>query len=242
MNNEKISNGLTYLIAGFKSLNLKPYRLLVWLPFVISLALLFLLGSIAIHELGRLINWMLYLLPNWLDWLQWLVWIVGIILMLLIFTFTFTFIVNLIVSPFYGLLAEKVAKLHSNEQTPQLSFHRMIIYNLKLQLRLLGFYLPRALGCFILSFIPIIQIAAAPTWFALNAWLLAWQYLGYTMENHYLSFDEMKKQLKQQKFLTLSFGSVINLLMFIPILNLFVMPAAVIGGTKLWLDHYSKIS
>ena len=52
-------------------------------------------------------------------------------------------------------------------------------------------------------------------------------------DNHGRSFAEVRQALGQESFTVLGFGALVALLMTVPVLNWFVMPAAVIGATLL---------
>ena len=61
------------------------------------------------------------------------------------------------------------------------------------------------------------------------------------MDNHKLSFSEVKSQLAKQKLTNLSFGGSVMFITLLPIINFLVMPAAVIGATIFWLEQYSHL-
>ena len=105
------------------------------------------------------------------------------------------------------------------------------------QLAILGYYLPRALLCFICFFIPVIQALAAFFWFLFNAWFLTMTYIDYPTDNSKISLHDARDWLKARRFSLLGFGMGIMVLAMVPIINIFVVPAAVAGATKLWIDE-----
>ena len=60
---------------------------------------------------------------------------------------------------------------------------------------------------------------------------MALEYLAYPLENKGLLFAEQKQLLKSVRFGTLSFGGVAMLGLTLPVFNILVAPAAVIGAT-----------
>lgn len=102
----------------------------------------------------------------------------------------------------------------------------------------LGYYLPRALLILVLSFIPVINIAAPVLWFVFASWMMVIQYCDYAFDNHKISFPDMKNRLGKDRLFNLPFGALVSLLTMIPIINLFIMPAAVCGATAMWVDRY----
>jgi CysZ protein len=74
-----------------------------------------------------------------------------------------------------------------------------------------------------------------------TAWILSVQYHDFVMDNNLINFEQMQGMIKQKKILSLGFGMSINLLTFVPFLNLITLPAAVIGGVILYFEEYHQI-
>lgn len=60
---------------------------------------------------------------------------------------------------------------------------------------------------------------------------MALEYMAYPLENEGLLFSEQKQLLKSMRLGALSFGGIAVLGLTIPLLNIIVAPAAVIGAT-----------
>lgn len=235
-------NSFEYLLQGF-NLMLKPgIRLYAFAPIIINIIIFIGFGIVAAHYYNDFIAWFNTHIPTWLHWLSGLLWALFIIALMLISVYSFTFIANLIAAPFNGLLAEQV-ELYLTGKTDLPSTSLIILVkdiprSIGRQLRYLGYFLPRALLILMLFLIPAGQIIATPLWFLFNAWTFALQYLDYPMDNHRVGFSEMRRQLQQHRLTSLGFGTTIVLLTMIPIVNLFIMPAAVAGATRLWVSHF----
>ena len=91
----------------------------------------------------------------------------------------------------------------------------------------------------VLVFLPGINVIAAPCWFVLSCWLLALEYVDYPASNHEIRFKELRQLLRTRRALAFGFGTAVLVATMIPVLNLFVMPAAVAGGTALWISELS---
>ena len=100
----------------------------------------------------------------------------------------------------------------------------------------LCYYLPRAIGFFILLW--VLPVIGQVLWVMFTCWMYAVQYKDYPFDNHKINFNEMKQDLKQKQTLSYGFGIAVLLLTAIPIVNLIVMPVAVCGATRLWVDQY----
>ena len=85
--------------------------------------------------------------------------------------------------------------------------------------------------------IPVVNLAAPFIWLAFSAWMLAISYVDYPMGNHRMGFAEQRQALARRRLTSLGFGGIVTWAVLIPIVNLIVMPAAVAGATKLWLDR-----
>ena len=231
-----------YFFRGFKLLWHPQLRLFVIMPIAINIILIVVLLAISIHYFNDLVHWLLHFLPHWLVWLSWLLWILFTVASIIVFAYTFTIITNIIAAPFNGFLAEKVQLLMTGKNPSEdTSWHNMlkdIPREIGRAAKTLFYYLPRALICFILLFIPLLQAIVPVLWFILNAWMMSIQYLDYPMDNNKISFHMMLKKLSQKRLPNLSFGCCVLLATMIPIINLVVMPAAVIGATLFWLEQY----
>jgi CysZ protein len=82
-----------------------------------------------------------------------------------------------------------------------------------------------------LSIIPGINVIAPFLWALFGAWGMALEYLAYPMENQGVLFSEQKELVKSVRLGALSFGGLAVLGLTIPVLNIIVGPAAVIGAT-----------
>jgi CysZ protein len=180
-------------------------------------------------------------LPDWawlqaLDWLFWLLYGVVILLML---AYGFVIVANLIGSPFYGYLAELTEKhLTGQEVNPDEGWAALLKDTPRIlwrEVQKIAYYLPRALGLFIIGLIPVVNLVAALLWFLFNSWMMALQYVDYPADNHKVSFARLRRDLAAQRLSALGFGLPVALAAMVPVLNLVVVPAAVCGATAYWV-------
>lgn len=154
----------------------------------------------------------------------------------------FSTLANLIASPFNGLLAEAVETYLDPQSTLSESGFKDVLKSIPRsilkELAKISYYLPRLL--FVLLIGLIIPGAHFVLGLLLGSWMMTLQYTDYPMDNHQKSFREVKQFAGQNKPLALSFGAFTLLLSAIPLINLFIMPVAVCGATKLWLDNREK--
>ena len=120
-----------------------------------------------------------------------------------------------------------------------LSIAQDVKLSLITELRKLWYMIWRAavLGIISLILMFIMPPAVPVLWALFSAWFLALEYIDYPASNHGLDFKSKKKLLTQDRMLSLAFGGSTVILTSIPILNLFVMPAAVTAATILWTER-----
>ncbi|WP_286272664.1 sulfate transporter CysZ [Thalassotalea hakodatensis] len=231
-------SGAGYLLLGFSLIRMKGVKRFVFIPLSVNLCLFAVAFS---YLFTKLDEWMLAFeswLPEFLQWLTWIVQPLTLLFLLVFFSFIFSSVANWLAAPFNGLLAEKLeAKLTNKTPPPGSVFDivKDIPRTFSREWCKFRYYLPRAVGFFILSFIPIIgQIM----WFLFVAWMMAIQYKDYAFDNHKVPFEAMKHALAERKGLSYSFGVTTAVCSMIPFVNLVIMPVAICGATALWVDHY----
>ena len=202
------SQGFQYFLAGFNLIHTKGLKRFVLIPLLINVLLF---GSSLFFIYDWLTQGFAYLndlLPTWLSWLEWLLWPIAIFTILFSYTSLFSIITNFIAAPFNGLLSEKVECYLTGKPAPESSFNDLlkdIPRTFSREWTKLAYYLPRAIGCLILFFIPVVGQTVAPVlWFLFSAWMMAIQYCDYPFDNHKRDFNVMKAQLKQDKGCALS--------------------------------------
>lgn len=228
-----------WLLRGFKLIQQPGIRRFVYIPLLVNIILFFILYTIAGHYWHDLVMYTNRHLPHWLHWLSWLLWLIFILLALLVLAFCFGMVAILIGSPFYGLLSAKVQKRLNGPDLPYGNWHDAITLMpgmIMRQLKIILAYIIPAIILLFLSWIPVIHIIATVLWFLLGARLQVFQTLDIVFENNQASFDTLKSFYKQQRLHAMGFGSSMMLLMMIPVVNWFVLPAAVCGATAWYCD------
>lgn len=239
---DKSRSGASYFLKGFELIQTKGLRSFVIFPLIVNVLLFSGAFYYLYLKLEEVFNYINGFLPDWLSWLNVILWPLAIIAMLVVFSFIFSSVANWIAAPFNGVLSEKVECYLTGQPAPESSFSDIlkdIPRTLTREWTKLAYYIPKALGCLILFFIPIIGQTVAPIlWFLFSAWMMAVQYCDYPFDNHKRDFNVMKSQLKQDRGCALSFGSMTTLFSMIPIVNFIVMPVAICGATALWVERY----
>ncbi|MEM6606244.1 MAG: sulfate transporter CysZ, partial [Pseudomonadota bacterium] len=233
--------GAQCLIRGGKLLQHPRLRPFVLIPLAVNVVIF---GSLIGWGLSSLIGWVegwIAWLPEWLSFLEWILWPLVTIAGALVTGYLFTAVALIIASPFNALLAEKAEELITGQpvhgleglQAAVLSVPRGIFR----ELAKLIYYVPMALFVLILSFVPGVNAAAPALWFLLGAWMMSLQFVDYPMDNHQHSFRDVRTAVAERRLSSLGFGGLVAACASIPIVNFFVVPAAVVGATILYVEE-----
>lgn len=165
------------------------------------------------------------------------------VLMLVVAAFIFTRVASAIASPFNDLMSQKTEELlgGSIQDTPFSvtglfrDSGRAIAHSFKI----LGVYLGLMVPALLLLLVPgigalLFSIVGA----LLSAYMFAYEYLGYPMDRRKFSFSEKRRFLRSQLRSAIGFGLGNLAVASIPVVNFLFLPAAVVGGTLLFLDLY----
>lgn len=232
--------GIQAFADGFRLAWHPALKHYVWLPLLISLLVcstgLYLSISYLLETMTRLVD----ALPDWLSWLDVILAPLLYVLGVLIGAWLVALLAVLIASPFLGafsLALERIAYGSAPESDTRIwtdissSFAR--------EARKLVYHLPRLIIVFLLTLIPVINVAAPAIWLLFGAWTLAVQFADYPTENRQRPFAETLTRLKSNRAASLAFGACATGAMATPLLNFLLIPVAVAGATVLWhrLNH-----
>ena len=234
-----VAHSAGYLVRGAKLLGHPSLRMFVLIPLLVNIAIF---GSLIWYGLGYLDELMtdwLGRIPQWLDFIRWILWpLIGLTVSLLT-GYLFTAVALLIASPFNALLAEKAEELVTGRPVDSLeglgAALAAVPRSIVRELSKLVYYLPMALFVLLVSF--VLSPLAPFLWFLLGAWMMSIQFVDYPMDNHQLSFADVKEAVRSRRLSSMGFGGLVALCTGIPIINFFVVPAAVVGATLLWCEE-----
>ncbi|CCK78054.1 MAG: sulfate transporter CysZ [Oleispira antarctica] len=229
--------GIQYFGRGFSLLSNKGLKRFVAFPILINAllmtALIYFGGGWLVDQIKWVVDWF----PSWLSWLTWIITPVAALTLISVTLYFFSAVLNLVASPLNGLLSEAVETKITGEKMPDEPMSQLASRTFQRELQKLGYFIPRYLGLLVISFIPVVNFVSPVLWFVFGAWVLTLQFLDYSLDNNGHSFADLHKALKLQPLTTLGFGFVVAVSFMVPIVNLFVMPAAVCGATLYWCEQ-----
>ncbi|MGZ8193418.1 MAG: sulfate transporter CysZ [Methylobacter sp.] len=217
---------ISSFFKGVKLLGTPGLRKFLVVPVLINIVLYSVALLLGYFYMADLIN---QFIPGWLQWLSWILWPLFFISFFIAGFFTFTVLANLIAAPFYGKLSAKALAIITDRS--YVSAEQPLAKVMLAELRRLGYFVVSAIPLLLLSIIPGLNVIAPFLWALFGAWGMALEYMAYPLENEGLLFSEQKKLLKGMRLGALSFGGIAVLGLTIPLLNIIVAPAAVIGAT-----------
>jgi len=243
----KFLSGIIYACQGIQDLFHPKIRHYIYVPLIINLLIFGLLFYFGIKYITQWNFLSPYDMPSWLSWLSgatvFIEWILKAILYVLLFStlaLLSTIGANFIASPFNGLLSEAFSKALGHTPSNEINFFKLLTSSVLREIKKFGYYLPRALvvglACAILHFIPVLNILVPVVLLLFTAWMMAIQYLDYPADNHQIAFKNLLENIKQNRSACIGFGLIIAIGSTVPIINFIIMPAAVLGATRLWFE------
>jgi len=233
-----------YMLRGAKLLPHPSLRLFVLIPLVVNILIFGFLISIGMGYLNSAMGSILGRIPEWLGFIEWILWPLIWLTVSLITGYLFTSVALIIASPFNALLAEKAEELVTGKPVNSLEGLGAALVavprGILRELSKLLYYVPMALFVLVLSFIPVLNTVAPILWLLLGAWMMSIQFVDYPMDNHQLSFADVKEAVRSRRLSSMGFGGLVAVGASIPIVNFIIVPAAVVGATLLWCEELSQ--
>jgi CysZ protein len=236
--------GASCVLRGAKMLSHPRLRPFVIVPLAVNV-LIFgsLIGWGFSHLVAWIEGWMAWI-PGWLEFIEWIIWPLIGLAVALVTGYLFTAVALLIASPFNNLLSEKAEELITGREVAGLEGLGAALMSVPRgifrEIAKLVYYIPMALFVLILSFIPAANAAAPFLWFLLGAWMMSLQFVDYPMDNHQQSFKAVRVATAERRLSSLGFGGVVAVCAGIPIVNFFIVPAAVVGATILYVEELTE--
>jgi len=144
-----------------------------------------------------------------------------------------------VAAPFNDALSEAVERILTGESAPPFSLRRMVAdigRTLRLELLKVLVYLAVVGPMFLASFIiPGVGQVLSLVGFVLTAVYLGIDYVDWPAARRNWSVSDRVAFTRRQLPAVAGFGTGVWLLLFVPLVNLLFMPAAVAGGTMLFV-------
>lgn len=244
LDRNSLASGARYFFRGLRLLLHPQLRWFVLIPLVINCLLFAVLTTLLVQHFDLLTRWDLPL-PEILQFLEktlkWVAWLLIVVVVLIGYGYSFNIITNILAAPFYGLLSQRTEEMLTGIPCPDEPPLQMVPRTLFRELRKLLYFVTR--GIFILLVIVLLGLTFILNFLApllgllWSAWCMSIQYVDYAADNHRTEFGSLRKLLRKRRYSCIGFGGTVMGCSMVPVLNIFTMPAAVIGGTLFWVNE-----
>lgn len=158
-----------------------------------------------------------------------------LIILVVVGVVAFTAVTLLIGGPFYEYISEKIEdQLVGTPPDYHASWLRMFLRGLRDSILLVSLSLFFTVPLFCLGFVPVIGQTVIPVLAAcVGGWILSLELVGVPFHRRGRRLGDRHRALRTRRALTLGFGVPAYLVCAIPVVAVFVMPAAFAGGTLL---------
>lgn len=161
--------------------------------------------------------------------------IVFTIVMWILAAIAFSFIAGVLASPFNDALSENTEKETSLLPVPKSErpfFHqtKLIGIDILKTIVVTGFQFTLLFLSLLLFWVPVLNVVLG----AASLWLMCFQFLSYPQTRREEGVLQSLRFLGAHPVSTLSFGAVTGAFFAIPLLSVFALPTAVVGGTLLY--------
>jgi CysZ protein len=229
---------MNFFFDGLKLITQPGLRQYVIIPVIINVLVL---SGVIAYGVSQYDAWTTALndsLPEWLMFLSGVFAVLAALLVLVIMLYLFTIIANIISSPFNAVLSIKIEeRLTGRTPGGDAGLAVILVRSLVREVAKLLYYLPRVIGLIVITLIPGINALAPFLWVLFGAWMMSIQYVDYAADNNEVRFSDMRRLLARERVQTVAFGLVVYVALAVPVLNLVLIPAAVAGGTLLWVKR-----
>ncbi|UCF47816.1 MAG: EI24 domain-containing protein [Myxococcales bacterium] len=246
------ARGLSYALRGMRFVYLQHPKLARYWVFPVLITGLALVAVFAgagsyYDDLGDAV-WSLFP-ESWNDatgWvgglltaLRWLIELIAGLLITLLGLVLVLVVSSIVAAPFNDALSEAVERILTGESAPPFSLRRMmadLVRSVRLELLKVLVYVAVVGPMFLASFfIPGLGQVISLIGFALTAVYLGIDYVDWPAARRNWSVGDRVSFTRRQLPAVAGFGTGVWLLLFIPLINLLFMPAAVAGGTMLFI-------
>lgn len=151
---------------------------------------------------------------------------------------TFFITASLLASPFNERLSIKFEKMNrgvARDEEP--SIPRAVYNEIKKVLIYIPALLLLALSSAVISMIPLLNLAVPLLWALFSSYLVAFEFLSYPLDRRNLGVGEKLSYINRNLPSSLGLGLMTSFAVLLPVINLIVIPSAVVASTAMVIDN-----
>ena len=168
--------GFDCFIDGFSLIRRPGLRRFFIVPTLINI---FVLAALVGGSASYFDDWLTMIMgwfPDWMSALYWLVWFIAFIVVLVMVLFCFSFIANIIASPFNAILSIKVEEVLTGKPPVSTVSPWMVLpRTVGREVGKLLYVFPRLVGLLLVTLVPVVDTGSPFLWILFGAWMMAIQ-------------------------------------------------------------------
>ena len=177
----------------------------------------------------------------WMQFLHIVLIILSFIAILFICYLLFIIFGGLVTAPFNEEISQRVEEIVTGTKAEKLGFWIDAFISIKGETQKIIFYFSVLCVLFFIGLIPVAgNIASVILGLIFSFYYNALDFLDYPLTRKLAKFRTKLKITSNGKMITYGFGCMAFLLMFLPIINVFMKPVLVVAGTSLYYEKYSE--
>jgi len=151
---------------------------------------------------------------------------------------------GIITAPFNESISQIVEEKVCGYKAPELTFWKDVYVSITGELKKLLFYFTGLFIFFLINLIPIAGNVVSVTLGTIFSFFYnALDFLDYPLTRQLASFRTKLKSAQSGGMVTYGFGAMAFLMMFLPVVNVFMKPLLVVAGTRLYYEkNFSDLS
>jgi len=225
--------GALTLLAGFRLLLVQSeLRAVLWRLLALQLALALLVAAGSLYFLNWLIDAYVPQADAWY-WraLAWMVELFAWLLAMAVAVVAFVTLGSIAAAPWLDMLCLRVEKLHGGEVASlDQPWWKLVLVSMGNAVMPLLQFLPWAALALALLLIPVVgAVAASLVWGYAGIRLLAFEFMDAPASRRGWKWAQRKSEFAQRRWFHMGFTGLASAMLLIPVVNLLVLPAAVVG-------------
>jgi len=174
----------------------------------------------------------------WIEALNVILLIVTFIIVLLICYLIFTVFGSLVTAPFNEEISQRVEEILTNTKQHELGFWKDAYVSILGEVQKIAFYLIILFLLFLLNFVPVIgNIFSTVLVLIFSFFYNALDFFDYPLTRRLAPFKHKLKITQKGGMVSYGFGCMAFLMMFLPVVNVFMKPILVVAGTSLYYER-----
>lgn len=179
----------------------------------------------------------------WIEAFNILLVILAFLLVLFICYLLFTVFGSLVTAPFNEEISQRVEEIVTGTSFHELGFWKDAFVSIVGELQKIVFYLTILFLLFLLDFIPVIgNIVSLVLGLVFSFFYNALDFLDYPLTRKLATFRHKLRVTQRGGMITYGFGCTAFLMMFLPVVNVFMKPILVVAGTSLYYEKIQGLS